>query len=131
MQQSFNPYACVGDSIRWERAGFHLQARIEYDLDSRPEDQGRDPEDPQYGEQNAAICKAWQNVEWLYCGIVVSASYKGVRVADHAASLWGIECNFPGSDNSYLNEVAAELESEALVAASEALHDLRRRICGA
>ena len=131
MQQSFNQYACVGDSIQWQRAGFHLQARIECDLDSRPEDQGHDPKDPQYGEQNTAICEAWQNDEWFYCGIVVTASFKGIRVADHAASLWGIECNFPGSDNSYLNEVAAELESEALVAASEALQDLRRRICGA
>lgn len=131
MQQSFNQYVCVGDSIQWQWAGFHLQARIECDLDSRPEDQGHDPEDPQYGEENTAICEAWKNDEWFYCGIVVSASYNGVRVVDHAASLWGIECNFPGNDNSYLNEVAAELESEALVAASQALQDLRERICGA
>ena len=35
-------------------------------------------------------------------------------IEDHAASLWGIECNFPGSDNSYLSEVVQELESEAI-----------------
>jgi hypothetical protein len=131
MQQSFARYACVGDSIWWQRAGFHLQARIEYDMDSRPEDQGHDPEDQAYGEEGLAICEAWQNDEWFYCGIVVTAFYQGIRVADHAASLWGIECNFPGSDNSYINEVAAELEGEALMAAREALQDLRQRICGA
>ena len=69
MQQSFNQYACVGDSIQWQRAGFHLQARIECDLDSRPEDQGHDPEDPQYGEENSLgpetgpiLCEMFRNL---------------------------------------------------------------------
>jgi hypothetical protein len=30
-------------------------------------------------------------------------------LASHAASLWGIEANYPGADNSYLTEVANEL----------------------
>ena len=29
-------------------------------------------------------------------------------------SLWGVEANYPGSDNSYLTEVASELLPEAL-----------------
>jgi len=36
---------------------------------------------------------------------------------DHAASLWGIEANYPDSDNAYLTEVANGLLPEALEAA--------------
>lgn len=58
--------------------------------------------------------KAWCADEWWYVGIILSVEYNGKELTDHAASLWGIECNYPGSDNSYLLEVANDLLSEAL-----------------
>ena len=37
-----------------------------------------------------------------------------------SASLWGIECNFSDTSNTYLSEVAQDLESEALDIARDA-----------
>ena len=41
----------------------------------------------------------------------------GLTLDKFAASLWGIEANYPDSDNAYLSEVANELLSEALAEA--------------
>ena len=57
------------------------------------------------------VRKAWENDDWFYCGIVLSAERDG-WTKDHLASLWGIECNYPDSDNSYLLTVANELLAE-------------------
>lgn len=65
-------------------------------------------------ERDFKVLKAWCDDEWTYCGIVISVSRNGVTLDDHAASLWGIELNFPGSANEYLTEVANELLPEAL-----------------
>lgn len=40
------------------------------------------------------------------------------------ASLWGVEANYPGSNNAYLTEVADGLLSEALKTACEAAERL-------
>ena len=56
----------------------------------------------------------WKNDEWFYVGVVLSVSRNGVELSDHAASLWGIDCNFSDTSNAYLSEVAQELEAEAL-----------------
>ena len=37
------------------------------------------------------------------------------------ASLWGIEANYPGTDNGYLTEVANELLPESIAVARETL----------
>jgi hypothetical protein len=37
-----------------------------------------------------------------------------VRLDDHAASLWNLDCNYPDGDNSYLLEVANDLAGEAI-----------------
>jgi hypothetical protein len=37
------------------------------------------------------------------------------------ASLWGIEANYPGADNSYLTEIANDLFPEAIAVARETL----------
>ena len=74
--------------------------------------------------QAKAVMDAWEADEWFYCGIVVRVSRAGVVLDDHAASLWGIEANYPGSDNAYLTEVARELVPEALDAARLALASL-------
>ncbi len=41
------------------------------------------------------------------------------------ASLWGVEANYPGSDNAYLTEVANDLLPEALDTARAVLARLR------
>ena len=60
---------------------------------------------------------AWKNDEWFYCGIILSVKIEDVELTDHAASLWGIEANYPDSENKYLTEVANELLGEAVLAA--------------
>ena len=65
--------------------------------------------------------EGWRKGEWFYCGIVLSVSLEVVQLASHAASLWGIEANYPGADNSYLTEVANELLPEAVNMARETL----------
>ena len=62
----------------------------------------------------------WRADDWFYVGVVLSVSRNGVMLSDHAASLWGIECNFSDTSNTYLSEVAQELEGEALDIARDA-----------
>ena len=100
----FPSYACEGDTIEWTNEGFDFVARIAQDYDSNPNDSEC------YADEDVT---RWKNDEWFYCGIVLSVSLKGIELDHHAASLWGIDCNF-GPDNKYLSEVAQELESEAL-----------------
>jgi hypothetical protein len=64
---------------------------------------------------------SWRKGEWFYCGIVLSVSLDGVELAPHAASLWGIEANYPETDNSYLTEASGTLLPDALAAAREVL----------
>lgn len=66
--------------------------------------------------------KAWCSDEWDYCGVVVTVSRAGVELATD--SLWGIERNYPRSDNAYLAEVAEELAESALDAARAKLEEL-------
>ena len=46
------------------------------------------------------------------------------------ASLWGVECNYPGTDNGYLTTVANELLAEALDAAKAAASRLTATVTG-
>lgn len=64
-------------------------------------------------EKDFEAMRSWCNDEWRWVGVVISVSYNGVKLTDHAASLWGIEANYPGSDNSYLLEITNELLDEA------------------
>lgn len=58
--------------------------------------------------------RAWCRNKWHWCGIVLSIAKNGITLDDHATSLWGIELNYPGSDNSFLLTVANELLDEAI-----------------
>ena len=61
---------------------------------------------------------------------ILSVTIDETVLTDHAASLWGIEANYPDSDNAYLSQVANELLSEALDAAKlerERLRDYKYR----
>lgn len=101
----FPAYACEGDRIEWTREGFDFVARLQYDAHTKPTDsECYAPEDVQ----------RWRDDEWFYVGVVLSVSRNGIELSDHAASLWGIECNFSDTSNAYLSEVAQELEAEAL-----------------
>jgi hypothetical protein len=111
----FPAYACEGDKINWTKNGFDFVARIAHDYDSKPS--GSDCHTPEQ-------ITSWERDEWFFCGVVVAVSFKGIELDRHAASLWGIECNF-GPNNAYLSEVAQELESEALEVAKKELFRIR------
>lgn len=124
--QKFDRFVCEGDSIETERDGFTIIARIVRDPDyGIDDDDMHNPDQSVTGctdEQHEALLSArdaWLKDDWFYCGIVLSVSRNGHLIDDHAAALWGIEANYPGSDNSYLTEVANELLDEALESASQ------------
>jgi hypothetical protein len=133
----FQSFVCEGDSLTCEVAGFEIIARIVRDDCPDAPDERQDGFWPSlykdapgfigpgnnFRERFAlaqaraeAVMDAWRKDEWFYCGIVLSVAFEGVLLDDHAASLWGIEANYPDSDNAYLTDVANELLPEALEA---------------
>ena len=118
-------YVMHGDTIETEVDGYTINAKVWPDNDSSPHEY--DCFDPD-NERDAEIIRLWEEGEWLYVGIVVSVSKADIVLDAHAASLWGIEANFPreegGYDNSYLNEVAEDLLDEALQAGRDAVDRL-------
>ena len=125
--KGFDKYACVDDSIRVEINGIRYAATIEFDHDTHINDDDTHNIDQAVTgcneEQQAKLLEArnaWVNNKWFYCGIVLSAAKAGVDL-DISASSWGIECNYPGSDNSYLLETANELLEDAIQQAEENL----------
>ena len=146
--QGFPSYVCPGDSISCEAGPFTVLAQIVPDDCPDAPDQRQDGFWPslyadapgfigpgpnhrqRFAEAQAkaeAVMEAWRKDEWFFCGIVLSVALEGVTLDAHAASLWGIEANYPDSDNAYLTEVARELLPEALDAGRAAA----RRICAA
>lgn len=130
--QKFDTYACAGDTITCEMEGFMFTATIEHDQCYKIDDDESHNIDREVTGCNDAQQKklidareAWYKDDWFYCGIVISVSRNGVELDEHAASLWGIECNYPGSNNAYLSEYANELLDEAIEAAREALEKTR------
>lgn len=143
--KGFDSYACDGDSITCMVGGFTVTATLERDNDSRAPDKEQDGFWPSIDPRNAGyigpkskatlarhmaraeeVMRTWREDEWFWCGIVLSVSRNGVELCDHAASLWGIECNYPAftkaaekRGNAYLLEVANDLLREAVEAALE------------
>ena len=141
-RERFDCYVCEGDSIACEIDGFRVTARIVRDDCMDAPDQRQDGywpslyiNDPGFiGPGNnfrarfakaqaeaEAVMEAWRRDEWFYCGIVLAIECEGVELDSTQASLWGIEANYPGSDNAYLSEVAGELLPDALAAGRVAL----------
>ena len=133
--QKFDDFVCEGDSITCEVDGYTITARISHDDTPDAPDERQDgfwpslyPNDAgfigsgngwrdRFGKAQAKaerVMAAWKDDEWYYCGVILSVAIDGLTLDDHAASLWGIEANYPDSDNAYLTEVANELLSEAL-----------------
>ena len=76
-----------------------------------------------------AVMDAWLNGEWDYCGVCVVVSFKGVPLTPrYANALWGVERNYPESDNSYLAQVANELLGEALEQAKAKIAELCEKV---
>jgi hypothetical protein len=140
--ERFRPFVCPGDVISCEAGPFTVLAQVVLDdcLDSP--DQRQDGFWPslyigapgfigpgnnfrqRFAEAQAsaeAVMEGWRKGDWFYCGIVLSVSLEGVDLARAAAALFGIEANYPGTDNSYLTDVANELLPEAVAAARETL----------
>jgi len=106
----FNSYACIGDSITWQKEGFDITATLHADTGSHVHD----------SECYSPIkIKQWFNDEWFFVGVVLSVLKNGVMVDEHASSLWGISCNYNKKLNRYLTEIAKELQSEAIETAKK------------
>lgn len=106
----FNDYIIIGDFVEYTPAennprGFTIRATINEDCDSTPYDSECYSEDE---------IRQWKNDDWFYCGVILSVYKAGVCLSANASSLWGVECNFPGTSNDYLLDVIKELETEAL-----------------
>lgn len=133
--EKFDSYVCIGDCIETVVGPYRVTARVVFDDHSSPDEYDApgccfDTSDPDHGEENESIIEAWRNDEWFYCGIVLSVVLddNDHEVTDHGAALWGIECNFPGGDNSYLQDVANELLSEAIESADSMIEEIRKII---
>ena len=133
--ERFAAFVCPGDTIACTVDEFTVMARIVPDDCPKAPDQRQDGFWPslykdapgfigpgngfrkRFAKAQAeaeAVMEAWRKGDWFYCGIVLSVALEGVTLADNAASLWGVEANYPGSDNANLTEVADELLPEAL-----------------
>ncbi|MBA3067824.1 MAG: hypothetical protein FP825_05000 [Hyphomonas sp.] len=138
----FSSFICPGDVITCEAGPFTVLAQVVPDDCPDAPDQRQDGFWPslyigapgfigpgkgfrqRFAEAQAmaeAAMEGWRKGGWFYCGIVLSVSLDGVDLANHAASLWGIEANYPNTDNSYLAEVANDLLPEAIAVARETL----------
>ncbi|RAN36574.1 hypothetical protein [Hyphomonas sp. GM-8P] len=144
--ERFGSFVCPGDTITCEAGGFTIMAAIVLDDCPDAPDQRQDGfwpslyiNDPGFiGPGNGfrerfakaqaeaeTVMEGWRKGDWFYCGIVLSVALEGVTLDTHAASLWGVEANYPGSDNAYLTEVANDLLPEALDTARAVLARLR------
>ncbi len=148
--EQFFPYVCLGDSISVDVGDYTITARIAHDDSPDKPDERQDGYWPsldpnaagfigagngwrkRFDERQAkveSVMDAWKNDEWFYCGIILSVTIDETELTDHAASLWGIEANYPDSKNAYLSQIANELLSDALDAAKLERERLCATIC--
>lgn len=149
--QGFEKFVCIGDSITCEVEGYAITARIFPDDNPARPDERQDGFWPSLYKDAAgfigagpnwrarfdtarahaeAVMEAWEKDEWFYGGIVLSVSFEGVHIVDHAASLWGIEANYPDGDNAYLTQAANKLLPEAILVANAERARLCALLCG-
>ena len=115
----FDSYALEGDSITWSAEGFDITAHLEYDSQCNP---------MEFDCYSPIKIKQWKNNEWFYVGVVLSVSFNGVELSDHAASLWGVDCNYNKKSNKYLANVARDMQDEALEVAKQARETMLSRL---
>ena len=126
----FDTYACVNDSITASIDGIDYTATIHHDTEHHINDDDHHDENQDVtgcdDEQFAKLLKcrqAWFDDEWSYCGIIVTASKGGIEL-EISESLWGLEMNYPDSDNAYLTEEANNLLEQAIDLAPGALETM-------
>lgn len=119
MFKPFDSFACFGDTRAVEHGSFTIRATIRPDETSRPQD---------FDCFDANAVAEWARNEWTFCGIVLSVWLDDVCLDEHAASLWGIELNYPDSDNSYLAECANDMLPEAIMRADALRHEITAKL---
>lgn len=146
-EQKFGRYVVQWDRITCEVDGFTCTATLYHDDDNTPPDKRCDGFWPSLDPSSAGyigpkskrslgrhmakakeVMRAWLADEWYYFGVAVTVQRGNVELVgkyDHA--LWGIEGNYPGSDNDYLREVTNQLLPEAL----DAARDKIKKLCAA
>lgn len=102
---AFPQFVVPGDYRRIKCGPFTVQAAIVPDNDTRATD---------FDCYTPKQLEAWKRGEWQLYGMILSVWVDDYRLDSHAASLWGIDCNFPGGDNAHLQEIANDLLPEAL-----------------
>ena len=140
--ERFRPFVCPGDVISCEAGPFTVLAQVVIDDCQDSPDQRQDGFWPslyigapgfigpgnnfrqRFAEAQAsaeAVMESWRQGDWFYCGIVLSVTLEDVDLVRTAAALFGIEANYPGTDNSYLTDVANELLPESMAVARQTL----------
>lgn len=114
--KKFSSYVCPGDYVETHKGPFTLRATVLRDIDSHIDDDDCHNQDQSVtGADDKTFArilqarKAWENGEWFYCGLIVSVWLDGEEIEDNVDSLWGLEANYPESDNSHLSDVADDL----------------------
>lgn len=149
--QGFEKYVCIGDSITCEVEGYAVTARIFPDDNPARPDERQDGFWPSLYKDAAgfigtgpnwrerfdvakaraeAVMDAWEKDEWFYGGIVLSVSFQSIPIKDNAISLWGVEANYPGGNNTYLTQAANDLLPDALSVAKAEHARLCAVLCG-
>lgn len=134
--QKFDQYACEGDTISITIGGVVYTARIENDDCHSIDDDDWHNEDQSVtgcdDEQFAKLLearKAYFRGEWYYCGIIISATLEGSSIFQYDLdSIWGIEVNYPNSNNDYLTEVANDMLPTAIKVCETELAKIRAKI---
>lgn len=109
-------HVIFGDTIEADAGnGFGISAMLCQDTGVSPDDYDC------YSDRQKA---RWRNDEWWFGGIILSVTFHGHLLEDHAASLWGLECNLNQRGNRYLTAVANELVEEAMECARQSLDDM-------
>lgn len=144
-KKHFGAYVCEGDSVTCTVGHFTATATIYRDDSSDAPDERQDgfwpsldPKDAGYiGPRSKrtlarhrgkaqSIMDAWKRDDWFYCGVAMTIEACGTQLtAKYDNALWGVECNYPGSRNTYLRDVANELLPEAIDEARAKLEGLR------
>lgn len=116
--EKFDNHIREEDSVTCEKDGITYTATVQHDWETSPHDYAGpgcyfDPDDTGYGDRNKDIIHRWEEDEWHYFGVILSAHVGEIEIDSHVSSLWGIEGNFPGGSNDYFTDVANELLAEA------------------
>jgi len=134
---AFNRFACAGDSVEVYIGPLTVRATLQYDEDATLDDDDVHRTDPDHDvwegsppgvyEQAMEAREEYERGGWFYGGVVLSVMIEDTVLDKHAASLWGMEVNYPtrydeeGEEfppNAHLADVSDEMLDEALRSAS-------------